>query len=175
MTMTPGFRKFVLTAHIASTVGWLGAVAAFLALAVVGVTSQDAQMVRAAWIANGLIGWYVILPLALASALIGVVQSLGTEWGLIRHYWVLAKLLLTIFATIVLLVQMEAISYMAREAAKVDNAGLGGGGLVVHAGGGLLVLLVIEALSVYKPRGMTPYGWRKQQEERRKRHERSSL
>jgi hypothetical protein len=30
-----------------------------------------------------------------------------------------------------------------------------------------VVLLVILVLNVYKPRGMTRYGWRKQQEERR--------
>jgi len=37
---------------------------------------------------------------------------------------------------------------------------------VVHAGGGLLVLLVPMILSVYKPRGMTRYGRRKQHERR---------
>ena len=36
--------------------------------------------------------------------------------------------------------------------------------MVVASGGALLVLLVVTALSYYKPRGMTRYGWRKQQE-----------
>ena len=48
MTMTPGLRRFVLTAHVASSVGWLGAVVAYLALAVAALTNQDAQTVRAA-------------------------------------------------------------------------------------------------------------------------------
>ena len=78
MTMTPRLRKFVLTAHITSSVGWLGAVVVYLALAVAALTSQDAQMVHAAWIAMELIGWFVIVPLALASLLIGIVQSLST-------------------------------------------------------------------------------------------------
>ena len=51
MTMTPRLRKFALTAHVTCSVGWLGAVAGFLALAVAGLTSQDAQMVRAAYLA----------------------------------------------------------------------------------------------------------------------------
>jgi hypothetical protein len=38
MAMTPRLRKFALTAHVTSSVGWLGAVAAFLALAVAGLT-----------------------------------------------------------------------------------------------------------------------------------------
>jgi hypothetical protein len=39
------------------------------------------------------------------------------------------------------------------------------GGLF-HAGGGLLVPLVIAVLNVYKPQGLTPYGWRKQHQQR---------
>ena len=170
MTMMPRLRKFVLVAHVTASVGSLGAVAVFLALAVVGLTSHDAQMVRAAYIANGLIAWFVILPLILAALLIGVVQSLGTPWGLFRHYWVLAKLLLTVLTIIVLLLQMEGIDYMAGVAAEttLSSAELLGlrRSLRLHAAGGLVVLLVTTALSVYKPRGMTRYGWRKQHQQR---------
>jgi hypothetical protein len=38
------------------------------------------------------------------------------------------------------------------------------GSTLVHSDGGTVVLLVILVLNVYKPRGMTRYGWRKQQE-----------
>jgi hypothetical protein len=106
MTMAPGLRKFVLTAHVTSSVGWLGAVAGFLALAVAGLT---ARMLR---------------------------------WG--------------------------EPPYFAGVAAEMDSANLGGlRDELIHAGGGLLVLLVTTTLLVYKPRGMTPYGWRKQQERRK--------
>ena len=170
MTMMPRLRKFVLAAHVTSSVGSLGAVAVFLALALIGLTSQDAQTVRAAYIANGFIAWYVILPLLVATLLIGVVQSLGTPWGLFRHYWVLAKFLLTVLTIIVLLLQMEGINYMAGVAAETTLSGADLLGLRrslrFHAAGGLLVLLVTTTLSIYKPRGMTRYGWRKQHEQR---------
>ncbi len=167
MTMTPRLRKFVLTAHVTSSVGWLGAVVAYLALAVAALSNQDAQTVRAAWIAMELTGWFVIVPLALASLLIGLVQSLGTPWGLFRHYWVLVKFLLTVFATIILLLHMPTVSYFAGVAAETNSASLGGlRGELLHAGGGLLVLLVAVTLSVYKPWGMTRYGRRKQHEQR---------
>ena len=170
MTMTPGLRKFALTAHVTSSVGWLGAVAGFLALAVAGLTSQDAQMVRAAYIASGLTAWFVIVPLSFASLLTGLVQALGTTWGLFRNYWVLAKFLLTVLTIIVLLLQMEGIGYMAGVAAEttLSSADLLGLRRTIrtHAAGGLLVLLVTTTLSVYKPRGMTRYGWRKQHEGR---------
>lgn len=40
-------------------------------------------------------------------------------------------------------------------------------GLLIHAGDGLLVLLMALTLSVYKPWGLTSYGQRKQQERRK--------
>ena len=168
--MTPRLRKLALTAHITSSVGWIGADAGFLALAVAGLTSQDAQMVRAAYLAMGLTAWFVIVPLSLATLLTGLVQSLGTRWGLFRHYWVLVKFLIAVFATIVLLIHTQPISLMAGAAAETTLSGADLREpriqLVVAAGAGLLVLLVAVSLAVYKPRGLTPYGWRKQQEER---------
>ncbi len=167
MNMPPRLRKFALAAHITFSVGWIGAVAGYIALDVAAATSRDAQTLRAAYLAMGLIAWYVIVPLALASLLTGLVMSLGTKWGLFRHYWVLISLLLTIFATVVLLSHMPTVSSLADVAREADGAVLGGlGGDLFHAGGGLLVLLVITVLNVYKPRGMTRYGWRKQHEQR---------
>jgi Na+/phosphate symporter len=166
MIMTIGVRKFALTAHVTSSVGLLGSIAAFLALAIAGLTSQDIKMVRAAYLAMEVIARFVIVPLAFASLLTGLIQSLGTPWGLFRHYWVVVKLLLTLFATVVLLVRMELIGYAARLAAEttMSRADLRAAGiqLVVHAAGGLLALLGPAVLSVYKPPGLTRYGWRKQ-------------
>jgi len=169
MPMRPGLRQFALTAHVACSVGWLGADAGFLALAVAGLTSQNAQLVRAVYLAMEVTAWFVIVPLSFASLLTGLVQALGTKWGLFRHYWILVKLLLTIFATIALLVHMQPIGYLARVAAEttLSSADLRLQiQLVVAPGIGLLVLLAATALAVYKPRGMTRYGWRKQQEQR---------
>ena len=168
MTMTPRLRKFALTAHVTTTVGWLGAVVVFLALAVVGLTSHDAQTVRGDYLVMEPVAWFVLVPMAIASLLTGIVQSLGTPWGLFRHYWVLFKLLITVFATIVLLIYMETFSLMAGVAADpsadldvVRNASPG-----LHAALALLLLLVATVLAVYKPRGMTAYGRRKQKDQR---------
>jgi hypothetical protein len=166
--MPPSLRKFALTAHVTSSVGLLGAIAAFLALASTGLSDHDAQIVRAAYPAMEIIARFVIFPLALASLLTGLVQSLGTPWGLFQHYWVLVKLVLTAFATGVLLAKMNLIGYAARlsEQTILSRADLHAAGiqLVVHAAGGLLVLLVPAILSVYKPAGLTRHGWRKRRE-----------
>jgi hypothetical protein len=161
--MAPGLRKLALTAHVSFSVGWLGAVIAFLALAIAGVTSQHAQTVRAAYLAMALLVSYVIVPLAFTSLLSGVISALGTKWGLFRHYWVLVKLVLTVIAIAVLLVQRAPISQLAVIAADPASAVavLGENRRpLIHAAGGLVVLLVVQVLGVYKPRGMTRYGWR---------------
>ena len=164
--MTPGVRKLFLTAHVTFSVGWLGAVAAFLALAIAGVTNADPQRVQAAYLAMDLTGWFVIVPLAFASLVAGLVQGLGTEWGVFRHYWVMVKLLMTVLATIVLLVHMQPISHVASvaSASPLSSADLHGLRiqLVADAGAALIVLLVATTLSVYKPRGKTRYAQRKQ-------------
>ncbi len=167
--MKPGLRKLILTLHIISSVAWLGAVAGFLVLAITAINSKDAQMARAAYLSMALIARFVIVPLAFASLLTGIIQALATPWGLFRHYWILVKLLLTLFATVVLLLKTHLISYAARQAAAaaLPSAGLHAAGreLLVHSAGGLLVLIVVTTLSVYKPWGLTRYGRRKLREQ----------
>lgn len=164
--MTPPVRKFALAAHVTTSVGWAGALAVFLAHAIASLSSRDEQIVRATSLAMGLTAWFVILPLSLASLTTGLVQALGTAWGLVRHYWVLFKLLLTAVATIVLLLKMGPISHLAEVArestlSSTELVGLRTS-LVVHAAGGLVILLAAVALAIYKPAGLTPYGVRKQ-------------
>lgn len=168
--MSPGLRKFALSVHLAVSVGWIGAVAAYMALDVATTTSQDAQTLRAAYLAMERIARYVIVPLAFASLLTGLVMSVGTKWGLFRHYWVLISLLLTIAATVVLLAELRTIGFFAGAAADPTTSGddlRALGSTLVHSVGGTMVLLVILVLNVYKPRGMTRYGRRRQDEERR--------
>src|SRR5919202_2449549 len=111
--MTPRVRKLALTVQVVSSVGWLGAVAASLALATAGLAGEDAQVVRAAYLAMNSIGEGVLVPLALTSLLSGVVQALGTKWGLFRHYWVLMKFLINVFASAVLVLYMQTLGYLA--------------------------------------------------------------
>lgn len=168
--MPPRLSKFALVVHVTTSVGSLGAVAGFLALAVAGAAGHDPELVRGVYLAMEVTARFVIVPLILASLVTGLVQSLGTSWGLFRHYWVLAKLLLTAVTVVVLWLQLEGISYIADIAAEttLSPADLSGlrNSLRLHAAGGLVVLLVLVGLSIYKPRGLTRYGWRKQFEQR---------
>lgn len=165
--MTPRLRKLALTAHLTVSVGWLGAVAGFLVLSIAGLTSQDDGVVRGAYISMNLIGLFIIVPLSIAALATGIVQSLATEWGLIRFYWVLVKLILTIGSTLLLLLhQFTAVAGAAKLVSDVTAGtvpSLGGMGtqLVGDAGLAILVLLMLTTISLYKPWGLTRYGRRK--------------
>jgi hypothetical protein len=166
MMMTTGVRKLALTTHITASVGWLGSVAGFLALALAGLSSPESEIVRAAYIGMHLTTWYVIVPFCFASLITGVIEGIGTPWGLFRHYWVVTKLLLTVLATLILLVHTQPIDRVAGVAwqSVLSSADLRPLRLqlVGDASAALFVLLVTTILSVYKPWGLTPYGIRMQ-------------
>lgn len=164
MTMPRRLRKLVLTVHVTVSVGWLGAIAAFLALALVGLTHEDPVAVRGVYLVMEPTAWLVLVPLAVASLLTGVLQSLGSPWGLLRHYWVVLKLGITAVSTLVLLTYMDTFAAMAATAADPGSAlgAVRNPSPAVHAGAALVLLISAATLSVVKPRGLTRYGWRRQ-------------
>ena len=165
MILAPTLRKLVVTAHVASSVGWLGALAVFFAHAVASLLSRDPQVVDALSQSMGLTAWVVILPLCLSALATGLVAALGSGWGLFRHYWVLFKLLLTAGATMVLLLKLAPISYLARASTALHSASDLQDlrmSLTMHAAGGLVILVAALALAVFKPKGMTRYGLSRQ-------------
>ena len=174
--MTPALRKLTITAHVTFSIGWLGAVAAFLVLSIAGLTSHDAEVVRGAYLSMDLISRFVVIPMCFAALATGLLQALGTPWGLFRYYWIVMKFGLAIFATIALLIHQFAV--MAEAARRVSGAAaetlfsaeLGPlkTELVRAPSLAILLLLVVTTLGVYKPWGLTRYG-------RRKRHERRNV
>jgi hypothetical protein len=108
--------------------------------------------------------WFVLVPLAHAALVSGIALSLGTPWGLFRHYWVALKLVITAFSTVILMIYMGTFRQMAGVAADpVIELGLvRNPSPLLHAVLALVLLLTATVLAVYKPFGMTPYGIRQQ-------------
>lgn len=164
--MSPRLRRLALAIHVACSVGWLGAVASYVALNVPALASDDEQLVRAAYLMMQPVALYAVVPLALASLVTGIVQSLGTPWGLVRHYWVVISLVVTLFANTILLLHLPAIGELAAAARRPDTDVFALGGDLLHSAGGLVLLLLPLTLNIYKPRGLTRFGWRAQRRTR---------
>jgi hypothetical protein len=158
-----------LTTHVTSSVGWVGAVLAFLALAIIGFSSDDEVKVRGAYLLMAPAAWFVLVPLVHASLLSGIVLSLGTTWGLFRYYWVVLKLGITVFATVILLIYMGTFRQMAAVAADsfVNLAAVRNASPIVHAVLASVLLVTATVLGIYKPFGMTVYGKRRLEEQQR--------
>jgi hypothetical protein len=158
--MSPLARKTALTAHVTFSVGWFGAVLAYLPLVIVQWRTADAGAARSALLAMDLIAWRVILPCSFLALITGLVMGFGTPWGLFRYFWVTAKLALTLVATAVLVGHLQSLSRIVALAATSAIAPQERLHLLVHALGGGLILLVTIGLSVFKPWGRTAYGER---------------
>ena len=163
MRLSPAQRKLSLTIHVATSVGWLGAVVCFLGLSVVGLLSKDLTTVRGAYLVMEPAGWYVLLPLSTASLGSGLVQGLGTRWGVLDHYWVVMKLGINIIATLVLVLYMQTLAHLADIAAapSVRIQSLRSPSPMIHALGAIGLLISATVLSVYKPKGETRRGRRR--------------
>lgn len=163
MALTAAIRRFTFTTHVTTSVGWFGAALVFVALAGLGLTSDDERVVRGAYLVMAPAAWFVLVPLAHASLLSGLVLSLGTAWGLFRHYWVAVKLVITAVSTGVLLVYMGTFRQMAGVAADpvVELAMVRNPSPLVHSILASVLLLAATVLAIYKPFGMTPYGMRR--------------
>lgn len=153
--LSPGWRKGVLTAHVVLSVGWIGLAGALIALAAVGLDTGESWVYRAI----GVLGGTFLLPVGLSAFLSGMVLGLGTKWGLIRHYWVAAKL----FGTIVLVIAGQLalgrfIVVAADRAAAGEDVGEFGQRVLDGSIANLVVLVVLTVLSVYKPWGRTRRG-----------------
>lgn len=162
--MTASTRKLLLTVHVALSIGWVGALSGFAVLSIAGLVSDDVLVARSVYVSMDLINRTVIVPFAILALLTGIVQSLGTPWGLVRHYWVLFKLLIIAAATFMLLMKTGQISTMATVASQpsftVADLSELRVSILVHAIAGLAVLLWATALGMYKPKGLTSFGAR---------------
>lgn len=161
MTLAPSARRFVIVCHVLASAGWAGAVAVFLVLAITGILDGEALTLRAVYVAMDLATAWIIVPLSFAAPLSGLVLGLGTRWGLLRHYWVAIKLLMTLPSTGFLLMHTGPMGAAARFAAAgplPQEAAALRLQLVVDAGAALAVLVVVTCLAIYKPAGVTPLG-----------------
>jgi hypothetical protein len=163
--LRPRWRNLLLIIHIAVAVGVLGADIVLLTLGITGLASRDPELIRAGYLAMGVLAEAVLLPLALAAPITGVLLGLGTRWGLTRHWWVILKLVLTIgLATAAVFVLRPALNRAAAQALLVPMAelpitGIGPTGVAVTLAplGALLVLISTVTLAVFKPWGQTRF------------------
>lgn len=163
MKLNPMWRKIALSAHVTTSVGWFGSVVAFLALALLGLRASGGEaLVRSVYVSMEAVGWFVIVPFSVASLATGLIQSLGTQWGVFRHYWILSKLLITVGASGLPLLHMQVVNTVAEATSTgtltIDHLRDPRMQLVADAAAASVVLMIAIVLSIFKPQGRTALG-----------------
>jgi hypothetical protein len=147
MTLSPRLRRAVLTAHIIASVGLLGDVAAVLALNVRAATTTDPGFASASYDLLEMFSLVFGIPLSFAALISGLVLGLGSKWGVLRHAWVTAKLVLLLSVILIgAFVIGPATSEMQTGTGDAETL------LIAAAVWDVLALALATALSVYKPR-----------------------
>lgn len=152
-------RRALLVLHVAVSVGWLGLTVGLLALSITGYTADSPEMAGVAYQAMKIFGDWLVLPVALASLVSGLVLSLRTAWGLARYRWVYAKFWLTLVTVLLSVFSLRpGINRLAAEAAA--GTPRPEVGLLVAPAVATATYLFITAISVLKPWGPTKRGSR---------------
>src|SRR4051794_8209349 len=145
--LTPAARRAVLTVHIIASVGLLGDCALIVATNVRAATTADPQLAASSY---ELLGMFTVLfgiPLSFTSLLSGVALGLGSKWGVVRHGWVAAKLVLQVGVILV-----GALVLGPGTDAMRDGTGGAEARLIAGSAYDVAALLVATGLSVFKPR-----------------------
>jgi hypothetical protein len=168
--LSPALRKGLLTAHIVVGVGWIGVDVVLLILALTGLTSTDSNTVAASYLAIGTFTTVLLLPAGVLTLATGLLLGAGTRWGIVRYWWLTAKLVITVvLTTLVVLLLRPRVAEVAGQARQAGAAGLSRDqlgtlpiDLVFPPSVSIAALLAATVLAVYKPWGTTPFARRRE-------------
>ncbi|MQA10499.1 MAG: hypothetical protein GEU98_18470 [Pseudonocardiaceae bacterium] len=149
------WRQFVVLLHVILSVGWLGVAASALVLSIVAFFETRVPVLRAVYEFHGMLIAVLTRPIGIGAVVTGIILSLGTKWGLVRHYWVLTKFVLSIGAILLsAMVQTELIEVGLAYANTPGSAELASAqsGILLVAIFHVVALGLSTGLSVYKPR-----------------------
>ncbi|WP_051301627.1 hypothetical protein [Actinomadura rifamycini] len=153
----PAVRKTLLLVHVLASVGLVGEVWALVMLNLAATVTADAALVEPAYRLMPVLVMSGGIPLSFIALATGIALGLGSKWGVLRHRWVFAKLLLLVVVILfgALLGQPEALAEAAAAGTLPDTARRWREVAVVAVQ--LAMLLAATGLSIFKPRGRMPW------------------
>jgi hypothetical protein len=159
-TLSRPVRRINLVLHVAVSVGWLGMDAVLLVLGATAALTGDPELTRACYLAMDAAGGLMLVPIALLTLLTGLVAGMGTKWGLVRYWWVLVKLVLTLAAATasIFLLRANLASAAAETGMPLPDLGRYELDLVIAPTVALVLYTTMVVLSVLKPWGRTGWG-----------------
>ncbi|MDQ0894900.1 hypothetical protein [Agromyces ramosus] len=156
LRLSPRIRKVVLLTHIAAAGAWLGLDLVLGVLVFTAFTASAVQSAAAAASVASFATWPLI-TVGLVTLVTGVLLGVGSKYGLVRYWWVLAKLVLNVvLVTLVVLVLApgtSALSGAALDSLAAGTAPTLPSTLVFPPIVSSTAVIVAMALAVFKPWG----------------------
>jgi len=140
-------RRAILFVHIACSVALLGDVACFLAVSVRAATTDDPALATASYELLEMFSLVFGIPLSFGALLSGLALTTVTKWGVRKHRWVLAKLVVIVSVIFVGALVLGPSTVAARDGDEAARLAL-----ILGSGYDVLALSLATGLSVYKPR-----------------------
>ncbi|MFE7843409.1 hypothetical protein ACFU53_47390 [Streptomyces sp. NPDC057474] len=158
-------RKLTLAVHVVTSVGWVGLSLAMAVLAVMGYTTDDAAVAKGVYYAMYVFDDTAVTVFSVVASLSGILLSCGTKWGLLLHWWIIAKWVITLFMTIfawfvIHPIVMQASENTAKAGGSPPQPGWPADFLLWSVPVLFVLLTVAAVVSVYKPWGRTARGTR---------------
>jgi hypothetical protein len=151
--LSPRVRKALVAAHTIVAVGWLGIVVAKLVLEIVGLRTGDQEIARAGFLSMQVLDRAAFPPAAVATLVTGIVLSVGTAWGLFKHWWIVVKLALTLAVVVTGIAFVGAWTEAAASSTVAVGRGSAAAWLIGMGAAHLLMLVGATVISVFKPWG----------------------
>jgi|GEM_PF-876336 len=150
-------RKWALVLHIASAGAWLGIDVVMAVLIFTSLATNDTATVALCYQALGLVAVWPLFIAGIVCLATGLVLGLGSRYGLVRYWWVAAKLALNLLLTGLVLVALRPglaeLSQIGRELAAGHPVDAGLHGMIYPPIVSPAALLVALSLAVLKPWG----------------------
>jgi uncharacterized membrane protein len=144
--LRPKTRRALLSLHVMSSVGLLGASSALLFLGITATTTGDPELAHSAYRFMSMFGFVFGIPLSFSALITGVVLGLGSKWGVLRYPWVTIKLGLLVTT---ILSGALVIGRVSEQMA--DGTGGSETQLLAAASYNVVALVTATILSIYKP------------------------
>ncbi|MGW3962530.1 hypothetical protein ACWED2_22105 [Amycolatopsis sp. NPDC005003] len=148
-------RQLLVFVHVVVSVGWMGAGAANVVLAMTARYTDRPDVRSVCYLMVDRIDVLVVIPAAFTSLVGGVVLCVVTKWGIARHWWVLVKLVLT--AAVILYSTYGLGVWVEESMAAGGRPSPAGGRLAYGAALNLVAFLFLTWVSIAKPWGRTPW------------------
>ncbi len=111
-----------LTAHVLTSVGWFGGALTVAFCGLAAATTNNPTLGHAFYQTIESVPWLAV-PLGLLAVATGALLGLGTQWGIVRHWWVVAKIGI---AAVVIVTDAVVTSTVAHDAATAGPRCPGG-------------------------------------------------